>query len=571
MPYEIETKDGIVIRGIPDDITPDHPSVKERVLAARSGSAMKPQATPEQQSQASVVSRIGQGLRDPIDAGAQLLTKALPEGVVNAGNALNNLIAEKTGLVEKLPEGGVDQQVREREQAYQRARQATGNEGVDWARLGGNIVSPANLAVASKIPQGVSTMGRIASGVASGGAFGALSTPVTEGKPEEFWGEKAKNTLVSAGLGGVFPVGAAMISPNVRPDVARLMKEGVTPTPGQILGGRAQVLEDKLTSIPILGDAITSSRKKGLDEFNRAALNRAVKPIGEKVNDIGRGGIDEVSQRLGAAYDELLPKLTFKADPKFAAELANVRQMASSLPPQQAQQFEKVLREQVVGKMTPQGLMSGERLKEVESQLGRLAKGYAGDANFDNRQLGDAIAEIQRSIRQTLVRSNPTEAKRLNDINTGYANYARLRDAASRQGALEGEFSPAQLAAAVRASDKSVGKGNYAKGKALMQDLTDAGKNVLMQKYPDSGTIGRALVPLSLLGAGGGASYLTDNPLPLAAAAMLTGPYLPGGRQATAAMLAKRPESAAKAAQLVRQIGPYLTPGMIPYNANSGQ
>ena len=533
--------------------------------------SQKPQATPEQQSQASVVSRIGQGLRDPIDASAQLLTRALPESVVKAGNALNNLIAEKTGLVAKLPEGGVDQQVREREAQYQQARHATGNEGIDFARLTGNIFSPANLAVASKIPQGVSTMGRIAAGVGSGGAFGALSTPVTTGTPDEFWGEKAKNTLLSAGLGGVFPAGAAMISPNVRPDVARLIKEGVTPTPGQILGGRAQVLEDKLTSVPILGDAITSSRKKGLDEFNRAALNRAVKPIGEKVNDIGRSGIDEVSERLGAAYDQLLPKLTFKADPKFTAELAQVRQMANSLPQQQAQQFEKVLREQVIGKMTRQGMMSGEQLKQVESQLGRLAKGYAGDANFDNRQLGDAIAEIQRSIRQTLVRSNPTEAKRLNDINTGYANYARLRDAASRQGALEGEFTPAQLAAAVRAGDKSVGKGNYAKGKALMQDLTDAGKNVLMQKYPDSGTIGRALVPLSLLGAGGGASYVTDNPLPLAAAAMLTGPYLPGGRQAAAALLAKRPESAAKAAQAIRQIGPYLTPGMIPYNANAGQ
>jgi len=566
MPYEIETKDGIVIRGIPDDISPDHPSVKERVTAARSGSGAKPQATPEQQSEASGMSRFTQGLRDPIDASAQLLTKALPEGVVNAGNRLNNLIAEKTGLVAKLPEGGVDQQIREREQQYQQARQAAGNEGIDWARLGGNIISPANLAIASKIPAGASTMGRIASGVASGGAFGAVSTPVTTGEPDQFWGEKAKNTALSAGLGGVFPAGAAIISPNVRPDVAKLLKEGVTPTPGQILGGRAQVLEDKLTSVPILGDAITSSRKKGLDEFNRAALSRAVKPIGETVKDTGREGIAAVREKLGAAYDQLLPQLSFKADPQFSAELQQIRSMASSLPQQQAQQFDKVLREQVIGKMTRQGLMSGEQLKQVESQLGRLAKGYAGDANFDNRQLGDAIGEIQRSIRQTLVRSNPTHAKRLNDINTGYANYARLRDAASRQGALEGEFTPAQLAAAVRSGDKTVGKRAYSEGTALMQDLTDAGKNVLMQKYPDSGSIGRLLMGAGVAGGGG---LLAPGALMAGGAATL--PYLPGGRQAAAAILAKRPESAAKAAQLIRQLGPYLTPGMIPYNANSGQ
>lgn len=39
MPYEIETKDGIVIRGIPDDVAADHPSVKAKVDAARASKA----------------------------------------------------------------------------------------------------------------------------------------------------------------------------------------------------------------------------------------------------------------------------------------------------------------------------------------------------------------------------------------------------------------------------------------------------------------------------------------------------------------------------------------------------
>lgn len=521
-------------------------------------SVMAPPATPEQQQMASVPSRIGQGLRDPIDASAQLLTQALPQGVVQAGNRLNNWLAENTGLVAPLPEGGVDQQVREREQQYQQARQATGQEGIDWARLGGNVLSPANLAIASKVPVGASTAGRVMTGMGAGGAFGALSTPVTQGKPEEFWGEKAQNTLLAAGLGGVFPAVGAMISPNVRPDVARLLKEGVTPTPGQILGGRMQTVEDKLTSVPILGDAISSARGKSLGEFNRAALSRALKPIGEKVDDIGQSGIVTVREKLGAAYDKLLPKLSFKADQQFSAELNQIRQMASTLPPQQAQQFEKVLREQVVGKMTSQGLMSGARLKEVESQLGRLAKGYGSDANFDNRQLADAIGEVQRIMRETLVRANPQSAKELQAINTGYANYARLRDAMSRQGAQEGGFTPAQLAGAVRAGDKSVGKRAYSEGTALMQDLSDSGRNVLMQKYPDSGSIGRLLMGAGV--AGGGAAV---NPAALAAGAATTLPYLPGGRQLAAALLAKRPQGAAEAAEAVRKISPYMTPALI--------
>jgi len=78
-------------------------------------------------------------------------------------------------------------------------------------------------------------------------------------------------------------------------------------------------------------------------------------------------------------------------------------------------------------------------------------------------------------------------------------------------------------------------------------------------------------MPLGIMGAGGGASYISDNPLPAVLATALAAPYAPGGRQTAAALLAKRPESAAKLAQAIRQIGPYLTPGMVPYNSNSGQ
>ena len=63
------------------------------------------------------------GLRDPIDAGAQLLTNVLPKSVVSAGNLINNWLANKTGLVGKLPEGGVDQLVRSTEQQYEAQNQ----------------------------------------------------------------------------------------------------------------------------------------------------------------------------------------------------------------------------------------------------------------------------------------------------------------------------------------------------------------------------------------------------------------------------------------------------------------
>jgi hypothetical protein len=511
--------------------------------------------------------RFLQGVRDPIDGGAQLLTKMLPESVVKAGNSLNNFLADKTGLVSKLPEGGVDQSVRDYEAEMQNARKATGNDGVDWARMGGNILSPANLALASRVPQAATLGGRMGVGAGVGAGFGALS-PVTDG---DFATQKAKQIGLGAATGVVAPVltegVARVIRPNTSQNVRGLLQEGITPTPGQILGGRFQTAEDKLTSIPILGDAISSARSKSIDELNRAGYNRALAPIaGTTPREVGREGVSSVRTQLSDAYDNLLPNISFRPDQQFVAEFQNVQRMAQQLPPAQAQRFEQVIRDQVAGKMTPAGLMNGAQLKEVESDLGRLVRGYQGDQAIDNRLLGNALAEVQRVIRDTLPRANPQSAEELRAINSGYANYTRLRDAASRQGSLEGRFTPGQLSGAVRAQDRTVGKRAFSEGNALMQDLSDPAKAVLSSQYPDSGSIGRLLLGL---GAAGGAGYM--SPAALGAGALATLPYLPGGRQITAGLLARRPDGAEAVADLIRQLGPALTPGLlVPAQQSAG-
>lgn len=542
--------------------------------------------TEKQQSIASIPSRIIRGMKDPLDAGAQLLTHILPDSVVDAGNTANNWLADKTGLVSRLPErnlsglitgqkGGIDQALSDQEKEYQAARTATGNTGVDWARLGGNVASPVNLILAARVPQAATAAGRIGTAAATGGAFGALS-PVTEGN---FATEKAKQIGIGAALGPAAQLGgealARIIKPNTAQSVKDLMSEGITPTPGQILGGRWQVLEDKLTSVPILGDAIASARGKGIDELNVAAYKRALEPLdvpvqtplGPAQNSVkpykvpttaGREAVASVRQQIGDAYDKLLPKVQFKADNDFATDIQNLQSMAANLPPEQAARFERVLKNQVIGKMTPQGSMDGQTLKGIESDIGSLATGLKSDSAFDNRQLGAALDEVRAAIRSNLERANPQYADELKAANTAWANYTRIRDAASRQGAGEGKFTPAQLSAAVRAGDKSKGKRAFSEGDALMQDLSDPAKEVLASKYPDSGTAGRTLAGL-LTGAGavGGTAAAPGIGLPaLAGAGLGIAPYLPGGRQAAAALLARRPDFAEPVANAVRRIAP---------------
>lgn len=497
----------------------------------------------------SVGERVLKGIRDPIDAGAQMLTRVLPEPVVRAGNSLASLLGIPGGMSESI-----DADIKTSEADYQTRRAAGGQTGTDWARMGGTFA--ATLPAAMALPLGGATMaGRAAMGGVSGAGFGAF-TPVQN--TDDFAAEKLKQMQYGGAFGAAAaPVAGALarvVSPNTNPQVRTLMQEGVTPTPGQILGGAAQRTEEKLTSLPIVGDAIKAGQRRGVQEFNRTMYARAVNPIGGNVpQTVGREAVDDVSQQLSTAYNNLLPKLQFKADPQFAGEVARVQAMAGTLPPAQAQRFEQVLREQVIGKLTPQGNASGTTIKEVEGQLGRLASGYRSSPDPDVRQLGAAIQEMQSSIRNTLVRVNPNHADELSKINEGYSVYARIRDAAASQGSADGVFSPAQFAAAVKKGDKSVGKGNYARGRASQQDVSDAAKSVLGPSYPDSGTAGRGV--MAGLTAGGG--FMVEPTIPLALGAA-SAAYLPGARGVLAAMLARRPQAAPALAQYVRDVVPLM-------------
>jgi hypothetical protein len=88
-----------------------------------------------------------------------------------------------------------------------------------------------------------------------------------------------------------------MLAPQTRPEVAELLGEGVPMTPGQIIGGMAKRIEDKAVSLPVVGDAIIGAQRRSVEGFNRAALNRVLKPIGEKATKIGREGLEAAAAR----------------------------------------------------------------------------------------------------------------------------------------------------------------------------------------------------------------------------------------------------------------------------------
>ena len=190
------------------------------------------------------------------------------------------------------------------------------------------------------------------------------------------------------------------------------------------------------------------------------------------------------------------------------------------------------------------GPINGQTLKAMESELGELATRYRTSALASERTFGQAVGEVQASLRDLVSRSNPQYAGELKKINEAFRNLVVVEKAAGGQGATEGIFSPNQLSAAVKGSDRSARDRNFAAGRATMQDLSDSAKAVMPSSVPDSGTPLRMMVG----GAGlGGMGYL--SPYLAAPGAAMAGMYTQPGLALMQALMARRPGWAPQAAQ----------------------
>ncbi len=457
----------------------------------------------------------------------------------------------------------VEGAIRNAENNYQSSRTES---GIDGGRIIGNI--GASLPFAAVVPGGAAPglMARTAAGATSG-AVGSSLTPIQN--PENFWAEKGGQAAFGAAGGAIAaPVmgGAARIAQpraSVNPNVQTLMAEGVRPTPGQIAGGPARWMEDKLSSVPFVGDVIRAAQRRPTVELNTAAINRSLEPIGQRLPaDLrtGREAVDFAHTTISNAYSDLLPQLNVAVDQRFGQEMNNVITGARGLPNNVGPQLETLLRERVLSRFN-NGQMTGQAMKEIESELGTLARDYSRSNIASERQMGAGLRATQQALRDLVERSNPGHVGELQSINRAFANLARVERAAGSAGAVEGTFSAPQLSNAVRMEDPSRRRNAFARGNAMMQDLSDAGRAVLPSTVPDSGTAPRLMTGSLMLGAPAYVDPLIGSTL---AASSLA--YTPWGQNLMAHLLANRGTGQVAGAVSRGLLGasPYVAMGAAP-------
>lgn len=485
MPYTIQTKDGIVLKNIPDEIDPNSNELKARVQKIRNEQSVKTE-----------VSKMREG-------------SALRRGFRGAGASLQNAaLGIKDVFTDLSPE----------EQLTAAANRQFLEEDTA-GKVGGFAADVASFA----IPGGAATKGltmlpRIGRVIAANPLKTAVATDaaLSAAYSTEDKGEAAlAGALGSAAGQGIVRGAGRLLGGVVRPsDEARtLMQKGIQPTIGQgadqgtMAGRLIRRGEEIAESVPIAGTFVSRARQRAADELGETAMQRAVPPGGTAVGGPSRESFQALRSQFDKAYKVLDP-LEFTPDKKFSEDLLSIINNPDNFASRS--QINRVLAfvkrnfdNQFQASEKNTAFISGKALKEFESKINSRIRDLARSMNPEDaaeRRILTQVDEALTQYRDRQLIKEPKTAKLKDDLretDRAYANYKRLLRAGSYVGADEGAFTPAMLTRSVKAMARNPDQ--YARGQALMQDLTDPA-SILRGRTPNSGTVDRA----ALLGLGAG-------------------------------------------------------------------
>lgn len=480
------------------------------------------------------------GLKDPLSGGAQMLEQALPKALVDKINTLNNELA-KYGVVSPVGAGGVTEQVAQEQKAYQAQRQAEGEgENIDWSRVAGNVLSPANIAV-----------GGLAGGLATAPARQAALVGASQGAmmptdtSQDFAEEKARQTALGA-VGGV--VGGAavkgagkVLNPVVSAAEQKLTDLGVKLTPGQLIGPTARDVEAFATNLFGVGPSISAAKQRAVQSFNKGVINKTLAKIDDKLPEtaVGRDAILYAADQVSNAYDDVLSKMSFELNFKTSSDVLTALNKARLPSTEEKTKALELVNSLALSKFDKQTL-TGAEYKQIETELRQEAANYLKSESPSNKNIGNALKEVLNVFKKELAAQNPKQTSKLRRIDAAYGDLEVIQTAAANSGAENGIFTPKQYQTAVRQRDITRNKKSFARGTARGQDVSDAAMDI-MGESRQANIEGRLYANAAGL-IGGAQNPAVSIPLAIATPAL----YSESGVNAMRALMRSRPEIAQK-------------------------
>jgi hypothetical protein len=337
---------------------------------------------------------------------------------------------------------------------------------------------------------------------------------------------QAGGNLIGRAIEGVVPKSAAAraLPQNVQ-DAATLGQVADRATPA---GRVAAALEERLTSVPIIGSGVKAARERGMDTWRDEVLKKASPEGFTAPNTPGTPFRD----RVGATYKEFKNRYTnalrghtitpsqffeqqvlrLTSDPKRGlpedvterirkSVMNNYQSRFGATPPSAAPAGTGLA---APGSPGVAMKMNAPEAKDFESFLSDMSRQYKmGQAPMDSN-IAKLYDDMERAWSTAYKRQlGPGFRKQMEPLDQKYAPYKTVERAAGMVGNEGGAFTPAQLTNSVAAR---TGKARFGRGEGMLADDARAGKSVFEDKLPNSGTSDRSMLL-------GGAAALTIDPI----------------------------------------------------------
>jgi hypothetical protein len=550
---DIELPNGTVIKDIPEG-TPKSVIMDK---AIRAGLAKQEDFGVQTQPVSAPSGGLLMGIKDPISGATQLLPKGL-EFLTSAGGLAPNTVSQFFGSeAERVRAMNAAE-----EAAYQKQRQAQGDTGLDVSRIAGNIVSPANIVGSIRAAQGARALGAgIGTQAAVSGAVQGAMQPVNE--PTGFAEEKATQIGLGA-IGGKVGEAVASATGKVLNPLASKAEQtmrdlGITPTPGQTLGGVYKKAEDFAQNLPLIGGQIRNAREKVLFDFNKGVINKALDKVGDKLPEsvVGRDAVAYAAEQVSNKYDEVLGKMNFNLDFKTTSGILDALNKANLPSSAQREEATNVLNNIALDKFSGKTL-TGAEYKAIESDLAKEVVKYKNSQAAADRNIGDALQGVLNTFKTELYQQNQRYTPQLRRIDSAYGDLKVMERAAANTGAENGVFTPKQYSLAVKQSDLTRQKSAFARGTARGQELSEAALKTIGQDA--SSTLEGRLA----IGSLGGIAALSKPMVSIPAIAGTTALYSPMGIRAADIALRQRPELVRGMGQTISEYSGLLGGGISP-------
>jgi hypothetical protein len=377
----------------------------------------------------------------------------------------------------------------------------------------GSLINPVNKLIPFGGPAQTLT-GAIAKGVGQGAIANVLTTPVTdENKP--YLTEKLKQAFTGGAVGGVaggLIKGATSLAQPISNQLTPVGKEAVETlrkagVPVDVAQATGSAFLNK-TKAALQDNPFTAGKEEAFAATQRSAYNKAIaKTMGEDAAAITPDVISNAKNRLGDIYDNLFNKHGSKISGQVYKDLAALRDDAITTLPANESAVIKGLVDDILNKASVnRSSLTGDQYQAFKRVLDRMSGQNTNTAGFAQDMKDVLLSGLKNSIK------DPKDIALLKTTNKQYGNMKKIEDVVLKN--IEGDVSPSLLSNSL--ATKSKRNAIYAEDSELA-DLARAGKLVLEQKLPNSGTVSRFLAQNPLVAAtkaayGKGAQMVMQNP-----------------------------------------------------------